>query len=171
MVFLPYTRVSSALSSGPWSVAEGGTQLTASSSWFRARKRSLWLEMMDSSESTWPSGRELAGAEGPRMEGQWLGGRGGPAQRRAFRSPAPRGLWSSAMGRKQRDTEGTGWLCHRHCVLASTPGGHLCSSPWLPLMVGPHPHQGADQHPPACDRPLAGLRGSGFPWWGCQTEV
>ena len=73
MVFLPYTRVSSALSSGPWSVAEGGTQLTASSSWFRARKRSLWLEMMDSSESTWPSGRELAGAEGPRMEGQWLG--------------------------------------------------------------------------------------------------
>lgn len=30
--------------------------LTASSSWFRARKRSLWLEMIESRESTWPSG-------------------------------------------------------------------------------------------------------------------
>lgn len=46
------------------------TGLTASSSWFRARKRSLWLEMMESRESTWPSGRvPLAGAEGPRRWG------------------------------------------------------------------------------------------------------
>lgn len=54
----------------PHSYGQGGQPgtegLTASSSWFRARKRSLWLEMMESSESTWPSGRALlAGAEGP----------------------------------------------------------------------------------------------------------
>lgn len=38
--------------------------LTPSSSWFLARKRSRWLEMMESSESTCPSGNEVPGDGG-----------------------------------------------------------------------------------------------------------
>jgi len=37
---------------------------TPSSSWFLARKRSLWLEMMERSESTCPSGKEVPGDGG-----------------------------------------------------------------------------------------------------------
>lgn len=71
-------------------------QLTASSSWFRARKRSLWLEMMESSESTWPSGRApLAGADGPR---RWRGTVGSQVD-----SPSPEGALA-----KGHEVQGTG---------------------------------------------------------------
>lgn len=128
----PPSGVAPTVSSGPGCVGEGSLGLTASSSWFRARKRSRWLEMMESRESTWPSGRvPPAGAEGPgEQETVSWGGRSqslAGALRLGGSQSRGSSAWGTGRGRTGEEGPWKGGPTHAVGRSARSPHPILCT--------------------------------------------